>query len=225
MIDKLQKLRKIKRHELHELVNEIHREHKISKKTLFYVKEYGSHSNIPLVIIKESTKILLVSAVIASFGGITLEYFKQNLEKLAPLIIVVPALNDMIGDFGTTFSGKISTMLHEGKIRNNILQNYEIKALLVHSLIIAFIGGLLISGGAVILKGHGMQIFEVIKFVFIVLVDVLFLVIFMFVISTKFGKYFFKNKEDPNNFLIPISTSIADLANILIISFLVAILI
>ncbi|MEM4261901.1 MAG: magnesium transporter [Candidatus Diapherotrites archaeon] len=225
MIDKLQKLQQIKKHELHPLINEIHEQHKISKKTIFYMKEYGPHSNVPMTIIKESTKILIVSTIIASFSGITLEYFKQNLEKIAPLIIVIPAINDMIGDFGTMFSAKISTMLHEGKIKNNPLENHEIKKMLAQAIIIALIGGLLISIGANTIKGQNLSTITIAKFTAIIIVDIIILVSTMFIISITLGKHFFKNKEDPNNFLIPITTSIADLTNIIFISVLTTALI
>jgi len=52
-IKQLEILRKIKRHKYHPLVHKLHRKHNISKKTLFYVKEYGPHTNVPKTIIKE----------------------------------------------------------------------------------------------------------------------------------------------------------------------------
>ncbi len=225
MIDKLKKLQKVKRHEMHELVKQIHEQHKISKKTLFYIKEYGEHSNVPMTIIKESTKVLIISTIIASFSGITLEYFKQNLERLAALIIVIPAINDMIGDFGTTFSAKISTLLHEGKIKNKIIQNHAIKKLFLQAILLALIGGASISIGASILKAESMEPTQIIKFIAIIIVDIIVLVTLMLLISAKLGKHLFKNNEDPNNFLIPVTTSIADFSNIIILSLLISILI
>ncbi|HLC55885.1 MAG TPA: hypothetical protein VJJ23_01485, partial [Candidatus Nanoarchaeia archaeon] len=62
----LEKLRKIKRESYHHLIHKLHRKHKLHKKTLFYIKEYGKHSNVPKTIIKESIKILLIASIVSS---------------------------------------------------------------------------------------------------------------------------------------------------------------
>ena len=113
----LEKLRKVKRSLYHPLIHKIHKKHKISKKTLFYVKEYGPHSNVPRTIIRESIRILLLASVISSFGGFALEDIKAIFIPIIPLVILLPTLNDMIGDYGTIVSCRFSTMLHEGKIK------------------------------------------------------------------------------------------------------------
>src|SRR3990167_2010559 len=95
----LQKLQKIKREKYHPLIHKIHKKHKISRKTLFYVKEYGPHTNVPKTIIKESIKILLFASIISSFGGLALENIKTIFISITPLIILLPILNDMIGDY------------------------------------------------------------------------------------------------------------------------------
>jgi len=50
-----------------------------------------------------------------------------------------------------------------------------------------------------------------------------FVPLLIFIISAKAGSYVYKKKEDPNNFLIPISTSAADLLNIAALAILVLI--
>ena len=50
----LEKLRKIKKKNYHHLQYKIHKKHNISKKTLFYVKEYGPNANVTKTIFKES---------------------------------------------------------------------------------------------------------------------------------------------------------------------------
>ena len=72
IIRQLQKLRKIQKRQHHPLQHALHKEHKISKKTLFYVKEYGSHSNVIKRIIKESIKILLLASIISPISGFSI---------------------------------------------------------------------------------------------------------------------------------------------------------
>ena len=68
----LEKLRAVRRKKYHPLAHHLHHKHKISRKTLFYVKEYGPHTNVPKTIIKESFKILLLASLVSSFGGLGL---------------------------------------------------------------------------------------------------------------------------------------------------------
>ena len=66
IIKHLEKLRNLKREKYHPLIHNIHKKHKISKKTLFYVKEYGEKSTAFKTIIKESVKILLFASMISA---------------------------------------------------------------------------------------------------------------------------------------------------------------
>ena len=61
----------------------------------------------------------------------------------------------------------------------------------------------------------------ILKIFLIAIIDVIFIVTLLFFISISAGLYFYKKKEDPNNFLIPITTSVADFGNMLMLSVLV----
>ena len=182
----LEELRQIKRKEHHPLVHEIHVQHRISKKTLFYVKEYGPHSHIAHTIIKESWKILLFASVLSSFGGFALEQIKEIFISISPLIILLPALNGLIGDLGTIISSNFSTFLHEGKIGPHWWKNPELRKLFGQLFVIAVI-------------------------------DVVMLVVLLSLVAILAGLYFYHKGEDPNNFLIPITTSVADFGNMLLL--------
>ncbi len=220
-------LQKIKRKNNHPLVHTIHKKYKISKKTLFYIKEYGPHSNITKTIIRESIKILLLSALISALGGFPLEQIKTIFVSLIPLVILLPTLNDLIGDYATIFSARFTTMLHEGKAKGNWLANTELKELYLQVLIIALITASISSAGAfgiTYLSGHASPIEMLSKVFLIVIIDVIVLVSTLFILTLVMGTYLYRKKEDPNNMLIPITTSIADFGNMLLLSILVILL-
>ncbi|MEM7819820.1 MAG: magnesium transporter [Candidatus Aenigmatarchaeota archaeon] len=220
----LEKLRKIERRQYHPIIYKIHKKHKISKKTLFYIKEYGPHSNVPKIIIKESIGILLLASIISSLGGFGLEYIKSNFIKIMPFIILLPILNDMIGDYGTIISSKFSTMLHEGKIKQKWWKNTEVKKILQEIIIISFITAIFSALLAIITSDLSSYIFGIniiAKILFISIIDTILLVIILFFMAIYAGLYFFRKKEDPNNFLIPITTSIADFCNMIILAILI----
>jgi len=221
----LEKLTTIQRKRHHPLIHKIHKKHNISKKTLFYVKEYGPHSHVPRTILKESLKILLLASIISAFGGLALESIKLIFISIIPLLIMLPALNDMIGDYGTIISSRFSTMLHEGKLNRKWLANEELKNLFIQVLIIATITTLLSAGIAFSISyfsGYSLSHSIALKILFITLIDVLLLVNLLFVTSIMAGIYFYKKQEDPNNFLIPITTSVADFGNMILLAILIS---
>ena len=224
MRDHLEELRLVKRHQHHPLIHQIHKEHRISHKTLFYVKEYGPHSHIAKTIIAESIKVLLFASIISSVGGFALEQIKTLFVSIAPLIILLPALNDLIGDFGTIVSSHFSTLLHEGKIGLRWWENPELRKLFLQVLLIAVFFAALGAGLSLFISqffGTGVDANTAMKILFIAVLDILLVVGILFLVAILAGQYFYKKGEDPNNFLIPITTSIADFGNMLLLAGLV----
>jgi len=219
----LEQIRKIERRKHHPLIHKVHKQYHISRKTLFYIKEYGEHSNVIKTILKESIKILLFASIISSVGGFALEYIKTIFLSFIPLIILMPVLNDLIGNYGTIISARFSTLLHENKVRK-VWHNNEITKLFLQILLIA-------SSTAVIstiiaffissLSGYKPTSIIITKILLISLINVVLLVTVIFIVAIIAGLHFYKKKEDPNNFLIPITTSVADFGNMIILSLLV----
>ncbi len=218
----LGKLQEIRRRSYHPLVHKVHRRYGISKKTLFYVKEYGPRANVPKTIIKESIKLLLLTSIISSLGGLALEHVKMLLVSVMPLLILLPTLNDMIGDFGTITAACVSTMLHEGKLRGRVFTE-EVKKLFVQILLVA----LLISFASAVValsislaRGFELSPAFALKILLVVLLDVIILVSVLFFTAIRAGIHFYKRREDPNNLLIPITTSLADFSNMFLLAIL-----
>ena len=223
----LEKLRGISKREHHPLIHKIHKKYNISKKTLFYVKEYGPHTNVPRTIIRESVGVLIFCAIVSSAGGLALENIKTLFVTLIPLIILLPTLNDMIGDYGCIVSARFSTMLHEGQVKRKWWVDADIIKLFTQVFIVAMITTLISSTVAIIISffsHYAITPLTVLKIFAIALIDVAILVVVLFFTSVLGGLYFFKKKEDPNNFLMPIMTSIADFGNMIIIALLVILL-
>lgn len=224
VIRHLEKLRRIKRKKHHELIHKIHKEHGISKKTLFYVKEYGPHSHIAKTIIRESIKILLFASIISSLGGLMLEHIKETFVEIIPLIILLPGLNNMIGSYGTIISSRFSTMLHEGKIKSKWWKNKEVMHIFAQISVISLLTAALSLALSFAISGfsdYNLSMTIALKIFLIVIMDNILLVSILFLTAVFAGTYFFKKQEDPNNFLIPITTSVADFGNMAILALLV----
>ncbi|MEM2932768.1 MAG: magnesium transporter [Candidatus Pacearchaeota archaeon] len=218
-------IKKIARHRYHPLIHKVHKKSGLSKKTLLYIKEYGPHSNIPKVIINESLLILLVASLISSIGGIALEKIKELFVTILPILILLPFLNDMIGDYGTIITSKYSTMLHEQletrKLKREL--NKLLAQLLIVGLFFAFLGVVIASAISSFFSQFNFII--ALKVFAIVMINTIFIISLMFLIALLAGKYYYKKGEDPNNFLIPITTSFADFLNMFVLALLIVLFI
>lgn len=220
----LEKLTAVKRRKHHPLVHKIHKKYGISRKTLFYVKEYGPHANVSKTIIKESIKILLLGSIISSLGGLTFEYIKTVFISIIPLVILWPVLNDMIGDYGMIISSRFSTMLHEGKANKKWWKTKELRTLFIQILIVSLSTAVISSTIALAISSfsdYTLNTTIAYKIFLISVIDTVILVSALFLIAIHEGLHYYREKEDPNNFLIPITTSIADFGNMVLLSILV----
>jgi cation transporter-like permease len=220
----LERLRNVKKRKYSPLIHRLHKKHHLSKRTLFYIKEYGHHTNALKTIIKESLRILILASLLSSFGGLAFESIKEIFLSIVPLIILLPALNDMIGDYGVIISSRFTTLLHTGKIRGAIYKNHHLRHLLAQIFIISGITAVISATISLLLSLVSAQHISLIfayKIFLITIIDVAFLVFILSLVSICAGLYLYKKGEDPDNFLIPITTSIADLGNMLMLVFLV----
>jgi len=191
------------------------------------MKEYGPHSHVAANIIKESIKILILTSLISSIGGISLNNVQAKLLTILPLIILLPAMNNMIGSMGTIVSSKFTTMLYLKKVSVKWWTSPELHKLFFTVLAVAMISSVYISilaTGISVYSGYALSSTIALDVLFFSLVSTFIIVILIFFISVTGGIFIYKRKEDPNNFLIPIATSVADLGSMLIFVFLVGLL-
>ena len=174
-------------------------------------------------IIKESFKVLILGSLLSSIGGLSLDFIRMKLSLFTPLIIVLPALTDMIGDAGTIVVSKITTYLYLGKFKKEILPDFVKKLFLMliklFSLSAVYVTFLALFIGY--LKGFNFNILFLIKMLIIVLLTTLSIMIIIFSVALIGGRYTFKRNIDPDDMLIPLTTSIADLGSLIIFSLLV----
>ena len=185
-------------------------------------------TTLTIKIIKESIKVLLFASIISTMGGISLEGIQESILAIIPLLILLPALNGMVGGFGTTFSAKLTTSLYLGEVNTkNILKSKEIRNLISKIYIIALVSAIYMTILAFIIsksKDFNFNFLLIIKILAISVIVTLIVISVIIFLSLILGVYYFNKKEDPNNFLIPITTAIGDLGSMFVLSVLVRIL-
>ncbi len=218
----ISKIRRHPRKKFHAHLHGLRKQYGLSKMTFFYMKEYGPRSHVASNIVKESIKILILASVLSSVGGFGLQEIQRHIIAIVPLLVLLPALADMIGDFGTIIASKFTTALFLGHIKLDKWWRSRNLQVLFHvvmavAVIAAVYNGVLAYGIAYI-KGFAFSAETFIKVMEISLFSTLMLVGLIFAISVVAGIRIYRRGEDPNNFLIPITTSIADLGSLLIFS-------
>lgn len=221
------KVTRTKRGAYHRIIHKVHYKHRLSYRTIFYMKEYGPKSHVTFVIVNESIKIIFVASVISAIGGIHLQNIKDQIISIVPLLILLPAMNDMVGDFGTILSSKFTTMLYLGQAptkwwsqKGDALHELLFTIFLIgviSSIYIAFL-----SYGIATLRGFPFDAAIMVKILSISVLATTALIGIIALISIGGGLYIFHKKEDPNNFLIPLTTAISDLGSMAIFSVMVA---
>lgn len=217
-------LKKIKRHEHHPLVHKIYKSHKISHKTIFYMKEYGPKSHVASVILKESLFALVIAFAFGIVGGVSLQALESNFVFLLPLIILLPSLNGMVGNYSMIMVSRLSTLLFTKGVLRNWWKLEDIHKIIRTIFIVALLSSIYIgtaSSFIAYLKGFSLTTGAVVKVLQVSLFTTLVMVGIVIIISATSVLYVYKRKEDPNNLVMPIMTSVADLGTILVFALMV----
>ena len=175
-------------------------------------------------ILKESLGILIIASLLSSLGGIGVELVKEKILLILPLLILLPALNGMVGEFGIIFSSRYTTLLSQKKLGKTKFMN---KALRKHYLLILGISILCafyistLSFVVSLISGFKIDPIIYLKVLSVAIASTVILVSLVSIMTVIAGNYSIKKKEDPDNILVPLTTSIADLGSMIIFSILI----
>lgn len=180
--------------------------------------------NLIYKIIKQSTPVLIFAAIISSLGGIGLTGIEEKLTAFLPLVILVPALNSMAGNFGIIIVSRFTTYLQEKRIKKFRWDSKLLRHLFKDVFFVAIVSALYIAvlANAVgLFKGTGITIETLLKTTLITVIVTMFLILILFFVAIFGGLYVYRRNQDPDNVLIPITTALADFGSLILFSLLV----
>ena len=172
---------------------------------------------------KSVLKLLFTLAFINSIGGLSLELASKKLIQVVPIIILLPALSHMCGSFGTIISSKFTSLLFKGKISKKGIKDNDLKILFKNLFYIVIISSIYISIFSFVispLRDYKFNFSHLIKIPIFVLIVSLSLFIVNFNVAIFTGLYLYRKKKDPDDFLVPITTTISDFGSIVLITIL-----
>lgn len=160
--------------------------------------------------IVRSIMFIVVTTAAAScvslIGGIGLEAVGDKLLPLVPLLVAVPALNTMVGDYAAVIAAHASDPAERSTTKRQLARAIA-KVIWINVL-----GVLLLS---IVVAWQREYLFSpvfVLKFVLFVVVAMIAVVAGMFGLTTLLDRLLVDKKFHPDDILIPIVTSITDVA-------------
>ncbi len=222
----IKKIVKLKRKKHHPLLTKTHVKHGISYKTLFYMKEFSPKSHIATYILKESITILILSAIISSIGGIALQTIKSNFTVIIPLLILLPALNGMIGNHGIVIVSKFTALKYSGHIKEEWWKSPHARGLIKVIVSVALLSSIYVAGLSSILaviQGFSLTFVVLFKVLAVTVVTVAYMILLLVLIAFVASSYIYSKGEDPNNLVIPITTSLADVGTMVALTTMIRI--
>ena len=177
-------------------------------------------------IFKESLIVVTISSIMGIFSGTFLSENDDLLYSFPIILLLLPSLNSLIGDISTILTSRLTSHLYIGTIPPKIKKTEKLIQDLYGLLIT-----LMLSLIALLIIGYSVGIITRIEIVnpfliisiIIITITILFAIMFIFLFVSSI--LLFKLGKDPNNYLIPITTSLLDFLTPLLLLLLIQIFI
>ncbi|MEX2684074.1 MAG: magnesium transporter [Candidatus Sigynarchaeota archaeon] len=162
-------------------------------------------------IVRESSGVLIACTVITMVCGIALSESDELLSAIPFLVLIMPAQNDVVGDMCQVLVGRLASHLYIGLVPARLSftprVRYDFQSLFVALLLSV---STLLAVNVIVATISGIEFGNFYKIIFVVFTAATLLFSIMFIVLFTGAIYIFKHNKDPNNFLIPITTSLID---------------
>ena len=157
---------------------------------------------------RQSLLFIIVTTALAScvsmIGGVGIELVEADLFVIVPLVIALPALNTMVGDYATIIAA------HAGNPKEGVVSRKKLILSVFKSTIVNVVGTVGLSLFLAEKRGYESDYGFIATFTVFVAVSVVAIVSAMFVITYTLDKILEKKKLNPDDVLIPVVTTITD---------------
>lgn len=153
-----------------------------------------------------------LASSLSLIGGIGLEHVADKVIPLVPLLIAIPGLNDLVGDYASIIAAHSGDPTERRRSKTELLRaifkvlGVNIAAIVILSLLSAWTRGYVLTSDFLV------------RFVVFVSFAAVFTVLLMFVISGALDVVLRKKRVNPDEVLIPIITALADIVMLLFVT-------
>lgn len=153
-----------------------------------------------------SSLVAGLASCISLVGGLSLELVADRLLPVIPLLIATPSLNNMVGDYAAIIAAHIGDPSDRERTRRDLMK------LLSRVVLVNIFGLLMLSLLLAHSRGYIASTIFITKFAVFVVGVFAFMLLAMFAISIWLDRIVVKRQLDPDELLIPVVTSITDVA-------------
>lgn len=144
------------------------------------------------------------ASCVSLIGGIGLEAVEQQILPIIPLIVALPALNTMVGDYAAIIAA------HAGDPAERPKTKRQLARAIAKAIVVNIVGVIILSIGIAAYRGYLFTGLFLVKFSAFVIISIIAVVGLMFVITIFLDKLLEQRKTNPDDLLIPVVTSITD---------------
>ncbi|MFO7791904.1 MAG: magnesium transporter [Candidatus Saliniplasma sp.] len=171
-------------------------------------------------IFKESVGVLVLMAFIGILGGQVLHSMEEVLLQFPIFLFLVPLMNGLGGNLGCILASRVSSGFHSGYIEANIFD----KELNENMLVTLMMGTILFTSLALTVAATSPALplgQTALNLIIIILGSGMIITVGTMIITISISLISYKKRLDPDNIVIPILTTLADLLSIISIFFMV----
>ncbi|MBN1800521.1 MAG: magnesium transporter [Candidatus Lokiarchaeota archaeon] len=162
-------------------------------------------------IIKESIIIVIASSLIGLVSGTFLSFNDSIFYSFPIILLILPSLNSLLGNVLIVLISRLTTHLFIGTIVPKIEISENLKKDFIGLTVTILLSLLfLIIFGYFVGYIQGIKIINPFLIIFIITLTIVVLFVIFFFLLFVVAIFLFKKGKDPNNFLIPLVTSLAD---------------
>lgn len=138
-------------------------------------------------------------------GGIGIESVQEKLLPLIPLVVALPALNTMVGDYAAIIAA------HAGDPAKVAKTKRQLARAISRAVVVNIIGIIVLSLAIAVYRDYAITSQFLLKFVLFVVFAFASIIIFMFSVTAILDRVLERRELNPDDILIPIVTSITDI--------------
>lgn len=152
------------------------------------------------------------ASALSLIGGVGLEAVASRILPIVPLLIAIPGLNDLVGDYASIIAA------HHGDPTENTRTKKQLLFAIFRVVGLNILFLVILSAVLAQIRGYILEPVFLIKFAIFIAVAVVLAILIMFALAGSL-ELILKNKRiNPDELLIPIVTSLADIVMLLFVA-------
>lgn len=166
--------------------------------------------------IRRSFLFVAFTAALASsislIGGLGLEYVQERILPLVPLLIAIPSLTNLVGEYAAIIAS------HTGDPAERKRSHLALAKVIFTVIWFNIFAIVALSILSAMTRGYGLDADFALRFFIFIAAASIVTVLFMFLLAKMLDRLLLKRHINPDELLVPVITSLADIVMLLLVT-------